>query len=93
MGMNEIELSPKGVVTWMVNGCGLSGATISASLGKERKYIHKYTSGGHIPTITVLAQIAAERQRIIELRRIIVQAELRLQPNGIGDELKRGFEL
>ena len=59
MGMNEIELSPKGVVTWMVNGCGLSGATISASLGKERKYIHKYTSGGHIPTITVLAQIAA----------------------------------
>ena len=58
MNMEKISLTPRALVTWMVNKSGLGGSGVSKAMGKERRFIFEYTSKGHMPTVPLLTQIA-----------------------------------
>ena len=56
--MEKISLTPRALVTWMVNKSGLGGSGVSAAMGKERRFIADYTNKGRMPTVPLFTQIA-----------------------------------
>ena len=56
--MEKISLTPRALVTWMVNKSGLGGSGVSTAMGKNRFFINHYTNDSRMPTVPLLTQIA-----------------------------------
>ena len=57
--MKKVKLTPRAIVRYMLNGADLSIADASRQMGRERRFLGDYTTKGRIPTVAMLAEIAA----------------------------------
>lgn len=56
--MEKISLTPRALVTRMVDKSGLSRFDVSMKMGKSKTFISNYATTGRIPSAALLAEVA-----------------------------------